>query len=225
MRYTITAKVVVASMALVFVAVLAVFIRHKLAPTHIDCRILNPQGSIDVLMLGNSLLHDFDWPLPDVQVINCAKQGQTLGEFMSRWQRMPPDIGQPDYIVIAFGTVEVVRSEQDARHIQEFVEVYPRFLAGLRQHWPSVELVVNLLPAINRDMFARPQLDVDVIEQLNRFIWQTTNCSGCRIIDVPATLTQGEASFDETLTYDGVHLTEHGYSKWSNALIGVISPR
>lgn len=187
-------------------------------PTQLDCRISNSAGSVQVLMLGNSLLHDFDWPLPEVQVFNCAKQGQTLGEFISRWRKASLPLEKPDVVVIAFGTVEVIRAEKERRHLQDFMALYPDFLTNLRQRWPESRLIVNLLPDINPDLYGQPHLDLSAIDQLNQFIRQSTTCSACQVIDVPQLLLQGEGGFDETLTYDGVHLTEYGYSKWLDSL-------
>lgn len=194
------------------------------ALSELDCRLSNPSGSARVLLLGNSLLHDFHWPLPEARVLNCAKQGQTLGEFMARWRVSAP-LEQPDVVVIAFGTVEVIRAEQNAQHLQEFMALYPEFLTDLRKRWPAARLVVNLLPDINRNLFGRPNLDIAAIDQLNRFIHQSTNCQGCRVINLPDVLKLGESGFDETLTYDGVHLTERAYGKWLATLTQtLISP-
>lgn len=179
----------------------------------LDCRVDNPAGTTKVLMFGNSLLHDFDWPMADMRVHNCARQGQTLAEFMARWRAAAP-LDQPDVVVIAFGTVEVIRAEQNAQHLQEFMALYPEFLTDLRKRWPAARLVVNLLPDINRNLFGRPNLDIAAIDQLNRFIRQSTNCQGCLVINLPDVLKRDERGFDETLTYDGVHLTERAYGKW-----------
>lgn len=224
MRCPTQLKVILVGLFLGTTAVLAVSGLHRAESPSSDCLTLNPSAPGELLMLGNSLLHDFDWPLANTRVLNCAKQGQTLGEFMmSRWQVVSRYTDNPDHIVIAFGTVEVVRSERDDRHIQEFMEVYPDFLDSLRQRWPDAQLVVNLLPPINGELFGRPQLDTAAVEQLNQFIRQSTNCSGCQVIDLPAVLAQGQVDFDETVTYDGVHLTGYGYEKWLRAVAHAIA--
>lgn len=195
------------------------------APAQLDCRISNPTGSTQVLMLGNSLLHDFNWPLPSAQVFNCAKQGQTLDEFIKRWRTGSLPIEQPDVVVIAFGTVEVIRAERERRHLLDFMTLYPDFLAGLQQRWPASRLVVNLIPDINPDLYGQPRLDISAIAQLNQFIRQATTCSACQVIDLPQVLLHGEEGFGEALTYDGVHLTEYGYRKWLNSLTYILSPQ
>lgn len=216
-------KRVLAGLAL-FMAVMAVAGCNRSAPAPLDCRLLNPSGTTQVLMLGNSLLHDFDWSLPAAQVFNCAKQGQTLNEFRARWRTGSLPLEQPDVVVMAFGTVEVIRAEREPRHLQEFMASYPGFLADLRQRWPEARLVVNLLPEINRELFGRPHLDIAAIDQLNRFIRQSTTCGGCQVIDLPEVLTRGESGFDETLTYDGVHLTAQAYDQWRDALARILAP-
>jgi hypothetical protein len=211
-------RIAIAGLALTITAVVMISGCSRTASTPLDCRISNSAGSVQVLMLGNSLLHDFNWPLPGAHVFNCAKQGQTLGEFINRWRKTSLPLEQPDVVVIAFGTVEVIRAEKERRHLQDFMVLYPDFLADLQQRWPGARLVVNLLPDINRDLYGQPNLDLSAIDQLNQFIRQSTTCSACQVIDVPRLLLQGEDSFGETLTYDGVHLTEYGYSKWLDGL-------
>ncbi len=174
-------------------------------------------------MLGNSLLHDFNWPLPNAQVFNCAKQGQTLDEFIKRWRRAYLPLEQPDVVVIAFGTVEVIRAEREQQYLLDFMRLYPDFLAELQQRWPASRLVVNLIPDINPDLYGQPHLDISAIAQLNQFIRRSTTCSACQVIDLPQLLLHGEEVFGETLTYDGVHLTEYGYRKWLNSLTYILS--
>lgn len=206
------------------IALMALAGCNRSAPSPLNCRLSDASGATQVLMLGNSLLHDFHWQLPEAQVFNCAKQGQTLKEFRARWRASSLPLEQPDVVVIAFGTVEVIRAERDPRHLQEFIEAYPDFLVDLRQRWPAARLVINLLPEINRELFGRPLLDRVAIDQLNRFIQQSTTCHDCSVIDLPEVLMRHENRFDETLTYDGVHLTEHAYGKWQETLVRILTP-
>lgn len=212
-------KIAIATIGLVVaVSVIALFIgasrKDKDSLTALDCHISHQAGARNIWLLGNSLLHDFHWPLNDATVVNCAKRGHTVHEFLSRWNMTQLPTESPEYVVIAFGTVEVIRAEQDSRYIREFMTYYPQLLTDLQSRWPTAKIIVNLLPDINTQLFGRPDLDLQNIEILNQFIAQNSQCPTCNIIDVGEILLRDEESFSEQITYDGVHFTEYAYKKW-----------
>lgn len=157
-----------------------------------------------VLFWGNSLAHDADWNTPGrVLAINCARQGQTATEALAEVKALP-DI-EPAAIVLAFGTVELVRQAAD---VPQFSDTMRALTAALRDRYPAARLALTGIPATS----APWRYDTDQAARLNTVL---AALGPDDFLDLDAAL----AGVPEAMqSYDGVHLSPTSYTAWRKAL-------
>lgn len=168
-----------------------------------------------VLMVGNSLIFDHVWRLEERNALVCAKQGATLADFQRGG--LPP-AANPDTIVAAFGTVEVVQSAPEAPDIEAFESDLTRFVSEVRARWPSARLLLLTAPPINAELFRDLEIDPHAIGLMNDAIRKVARTQGGVVIETGAALAAGGAPFDEAMTSDGVHLRPLAYERWESAI-------
>ena len=169
-----------------------------------------------VLFWGNSLLHDHDWRFPSRTSINCAVQGLPASAAAPMVATLP-EIG-PSEVVIAFGSVELVRAGAKGAPVNEndFAQAVSQNIAALKNRWPQARLILSSAPSFDANT------KIDPIEA------QIVNAALARIADDDAKVSffemsklypSDDAQLPGKATYDGVHLTRDAYKLWQAALV------
>ncbi len=170
-----------------------------------------------VLFWGNSLLHDHQWRIGGATSVNCAVQGLTAAAAAPLVPSLPNVA--PDAIVLAFGSVELVRASKgvasDANAIAKAVRAN---LAALKARWPLAMIVLSSAPA-----FAQQGgdgiIDLDEAEALNGVLSLIAGeAAGVSYFEMRTLYDASRPELPAAATYDGVHLTGQAYARWEAAL-------
>ncbi len=162
-----------------------------------------------VLVWGNSLSFDNDWRLERHQTVNCARQGMTAQDALPMVVALPKL--EFSAIVLAFGSVELVRETGDIGGFRSSIEKIQKNLITL---YPDTTIVVIGVPGGNQNIWqygSSPQLS-----QINEVL---RGLKGTRFLNTTELLSIIPESMQ---TYDGVHLTKDSYElieTWINEMI------
>lgn len=170
-----------------------------------------------VLFWGNSLLHDHQWEIAGAVSVNCAMQGLTASAAASIAPSLP-DV-DPNEIVLAFGSVELIRSARGATlAVPEFVDAVAANVASLQNKWPGAQITLTAAPFFSG---VGPEALISIIEAriLNDALASlAARTDGVAYFDLSGLYNTDGPDLPARATYDGVHLTGAAYQRWQSAL-------
>lgn len=177
-------------------------------------------GSTDlpvVLFWGNSLLHDHHWRIDGAVSVNCAMQGLTAAAAAPVIPSLP-DV-DPDVVVLAFGSVELVRAGKgDAFSGEVFAKAVAANISAMNVRWPRVRVVLTSAPSFS-ELGADEQRDLAEAAALNSVLSRIADeDDSLSYFEMSALYETGSPQLPGEATYDGVHLTQGAYQLWQAAL-------
>jgi len=168
----------------------------------------------DVLLLGNSLLHDYEWSLNGYRTINCSRQGLTIEKFLSL--EIEDTNFDPAFVVIAFGTVEAIRQKTDVNYDQQsFLQNLKELSDYVNSYWPDTKIIITAVPPINNQIYNADYIAPALVDKINTAISTAFKFSAKAEIDLRNILDTDEHGLTDRMTYDGVHLRELAYKRWN----------
>lgn len=129
-------------------------------PDRATCRPSEPARYLDahdgppLLLFGNSLLFDHNWQVPGIQVINCARQGLTLGAGLGLVADLP-DI-TPKAILLGFGSVELLRGQSSP---EAFSAALQDMFGALDARFPDTPALLLSIPESGPEYTQAPALN------------------------------------------------------------------
>ena len=167
-----------------------------------------------VLFWGNSLLHDHQWRLGGATSVNCAVQGLTAAAAAPMVPSLP-DVA-PDAIVLAFGSVELIRAGRGAAmDANAFAQAVGANTAALKARWPQAVIVLTSAPAFADQGVG---IDPDAAAALNGVLSHLADEGGHSYFEMSALYDTSGRELPGAATYDGVHLAGPAYARWEAAL-------
>ncbi|MDH4320777.1 MAG: GDSL-type esterase/lipase family protein [Desulfobulbaceae bacterium] len=164
----------------------------------------------NLFLIGDSMIEFFDWRpcFPDHRVVNLGRSGETTAELLARLPAILALQPAPDWLLLMTGTNDVCME-----HFA-FPATYARILATCKTLRPQAEITVNSLLPI-----ALPYLAADTVPRLNGLLRALTSAPKTHFLDGYAALSDRTGKIRPgVLAADGVHLSDHGYQLWGNAL-------
>jgi lysophospholipase L1-like esterase len=164
-----------------------------------------------VVMIGDSITAGFDtkrYFLEDI-IINYGVSGDSTVECLERINKEWFNT-QPEAIFLCIGTNDLARERTDdfiLANIQNIVGSIRHFAGG------STIYITSIFPT--RENEPRPN---ERINKLNNKIEQQSVELGCTFFNLHEHFTDALGMLRKEFTDDGLHLTDEGYSQWSNVL-------
>ena len=162
-----------------------------------------------VLLTGDSLIEFFDWQrrFPQYAIANKGIAGETVKGLLLGLPFITKYIENPDAIVLMIGTNNL--ATEDYAFMGDYQEILEKF----RSWYPHSRIAAtSLLPLY------LPWLAPDAIGRINAGLKRLTDTLGVDYLDLFSEFkVQGSAERNLFLE-DGVHLSDAGYSLWSNVL-------
>lgn len=197
---------------------------------HREVMELSKRGPVDVVMLGDSILHywggepkapivrgETSWAeLFDQKTsVNLGFGWDRVENVLWRVQQQEVKSFQPKAVVMLIGTNNLERNT--AEEIRQGIE---EVLRVLRQQLPTAELhVVGILPRqLPAQVKARPE---EVNRQLHEHL---AGCEKVHFHDLSALFVDQEGKWKSDLMSDGLHPNERGYQVLGKALKPIIHP-
>jgi len=171
-----------------------------------------PQRTI--LFIGDSLIEFFDWAgrFPGPTVHNLGVAGETVEELLRMVPKIKARIPRADMIFLMTGINNVAMERFD------FLSSYCKIVEGLSSAYPDTRIfITSLLPVM------LGWVPPEVIRKLNKYLEGIAENTGAEFLDMHSLFADSDGyPLEEFLLPDGVHLSEAGYARWSNALEGII---
>ncbi len=164
-----------------------------------------------VVMIGDSITAGFDTKryFPEDTIINYGVSGDSTVECLERIKKEWFHT-QPDVIFLCIGTNDLARERTDEFilvNIQNIVGAIRLFAKG------STIYLTSIFPTRKNE--PRPN---ERINELNNKIEQQSVELGCTFFDLHEHFTDALGMLRNEFTDDGLHLTDEGYTQWSNVL-------
>ena len=165
-----------------------------------------------VVFMGNSITEGWKSTSPDFfadnPYINRGIGGQTTPQMLIRFRMDVVELN-PEVVVILAGTNDIAGNTGPSSH-----GMIMDNLQGMAEiaHANGIKVILcSVMPAY--DYPWKPGLEPNLkIPILNEMIQAYANEKGFIYLDYFSAMDDGKAGLKEELTYDGVHLTEAGYS-------------
>lgn len=161
-----------------------------------------------ILFWGNSLLFDHSWDDTAFFAVNCASQGMTAGGARKLTQYLP-DL-EVDAIVVAFGSVELVRAGDEKN--ESFKADMASIVSQLSLQYPNSIIWLFGVPVTQNEepawVYAKSQMPQVMNEMLS-------SLDGAIFFDLSNILK----NIGVRHTYDGVHLTARSYAAWQSVIV------
>nr|MBF0222425.1 GDSL family lipase [Desulfobulbaceae bacterium] len=162
--------------------------------------------------IGDSLIEYFDWQyrFSTCKVINSGCAGETVSELCRRTDSLIRLSPQPDWVIIMIGTNNLAMQDFS------FMPDYEKIIDTFQTHTPSSKILVHgLFP------FKLPGLAENAIPSVNTMIKTLAKNKRLKYLDGCCIFTK----YNKNVRYfleDGVHISDHGYSIWSDAIAELI---
>ena len=170
---------------------------------------MGPKRFHKLLFIGDSLIEFFDWQarFPDFLVENYGLAGESVKGLLSRSQAIAENVAAPDFILIMIGTNNVAIEDFS------FLPDYEAIINTFQHSYPATEIIVNgLFP------MRVPWLADSAITQTNELLEELASSKRIGYMDGFNIFSDHQNCFLE----DGVHISDHGYRLWSNAIEDLI---
>jgi len=163
--------------------------------------------------IGDSLIEYFDWQrcFPAFKVVNSGLAGETVSELLRRTASLISLVPEPDWLIIMIGTNNVAMQDFS------FMPEYEKIITHFQSSFPTANLLIHGLFPIEL-----PWLNNNTIISINEMIGSLARdkrvgyLNGCQIF------TKNDKNVHYFLE-DGVHISNDGYSQWTNAIKCYIS--
>jgi len=169
---------------------------------------------MNILFIGHSLIEFFNWQerFPEHRVINLGVAGETVKGLLSRTERIINDFPSVDMIFLMTGLNDVAMEDVN------FLEAYREIINRLKRAYPEAKIYIHsLLPTLVE--FITDEL----IKRVNESIKELAINTGVEYMDIYNLFVDTEGKpIREYLLDDGVHLSNKGYTVWSNVVEGKI---
>jgi lysophospholipase L1-like esterase len=178
-----------------------------------------PNDSNEIIMLGNSLTHNFEWHeiFPDFNIKNRGINGDiTLGVL----QRLPEiTASNPTKIFIEIGINDI----QQGYDVNSIIKNYENILLAIKTQSPSTKVYVqNILPT-NLNLYGSDKNIKEVIYEVNAKL--ETLCATYKItfIDLYSEFNDEGNLKPQYDCGDHLHLSGAGYLKWCELISNFIA--
>lgn len=170
------------------------------------------ERSDKTVFIGDSLTAEGDWAawFPDAEVVNLGVNGDTTEELLERLQGVIDEA--PDVAVLMIGTNDLAWR----RTVEQIVRNVESVLWRLRSELPDAKIVVqSVLP--------RSEEYADRVKEINIHLRQFAPTVKAEWIDLGPVFADDDGVLREDFSADRLHLNEHGYSVWVDALRPVLA--
>ena len=168
------------------------------------------KGKMRLLFIGDSLIEYFDWQerFPKNSVYNMGVAGETVEGLYARLQVVYLQLDTPDAIFIMSGINNLAMADK------KFITTYRKIVRGLKKQYKSPRIFVqSLLPVLF------PWIANDEIRGINLQLKKIADAEKVNYLDIYSLFLDPEGrTIADYLLEDGVHVSQKGYSVWSNEI-------
>ncbi|TAN13123.1 MAG: sialate O-acetylesterase [Chitinophagaceae bacterium] len=175
-----------------------------------------PPRQKDIVFLGNNITFWGDWKerLKNCHVKNQGIPGDITFGVIDRLKEAIS--GKPSKIFILVGVNDI------ARHIPDSVIVrnYARIINYLQVNSPSTIIFFQTLLPTNPSFHSLPDYyhkEKDILE-INAALKKIALSTKIKLIDLYPHFVDSSGNLKKDFTWDGVHLTQKGYTEWVQIL-------
>ena len=166
-----------------------------------------PRETVDILLLGDSLIEYFDWAVrfPHHRVRNLGVSGEPVEWLLERLDVIIAEYPEAEAAFIMTG-INNLAMEQSG-----IAADYRKIILKLRAAYPAMRIHIHtLLPTLLH------WIDPDAIRRVNGLIAELAEETGAVLIDMHDLYM--ERGLRELLSDDGIHLSPQGYELWASVL-------
>ena len=164
---------------------------------------------VDVVFFGDSETAGGDWQqaFPDVKSINLGYVGEDVKGMLRRVDAIKAVKPKKVFLMAGINGLQ-------QQSVDEFEYWYVALVDAIRREMPEAELYIeSILPVTSYSDYC----DNGKIRDANVVLQRLAAERNIQYIDVYSAYAQ-DGALPETMSYDGLHLTEDAYSIWYNAI-------
>jgi len=178
------------------------------------------KGNIDLLMIGDSITHYWEWfgqkpwdrYYTKRKAINLGFAGDMVESVLRRLERLPLEKIQPKMAILLCGTNNIIFNRGTPREIsQRILEIIQLLLEAFPK---MVIIVLGIFPFIYHSVDYQKEVD-EVNFHLANFFVDTNNVT---VLDIGGMFLTKKGEISQDLLPDLVHPSEKGYWLWAKTM-------
>ena len=176
-----------------------------------------PDTENEIIFLGNSITDGGKWKalFPKINAINRGISGDVTDGILARIEEVTAS--QPKKLFLLIGTNDLARGKSVdyvAKNSQKIVE-------NIQKQSPKTIIYVQSVLPVNPNVgkkFSGHKSNVQKIINLNKKLEHIASEKGVNYINIHKPFSDKNGYLKVKLTYDGLHLSEKGYTFWKKRL-------
>lgn len=184
---------------------------------HAEDVLIAQHDSVDVLFIGDSITHGWDWPIWEknfkpLNAANFAIGGDNTGNVLWRLQQGTIGQLQPKLIVVLIGVNNLGALQETPEQAAEGVR---RVITQLNLAWPSSKILLNAVFPYDEKSTSPNR---ERVAKFNQLIKPLGDEKQIFFRDYSAVLLEKNGDISPKIMADFLHPTPEGYARWAKVM-------
>ncbi len=169
----------------------------------------------DTLMIGDSLVEGMFYQSKTSSVVLMGVGGSKVSDWLHWAPKIFSEL-KAKKLIVALGVNDSAR--YTPFNLKTFIDNYKKLCATAKEYGIENIYISSVLPVGKNQTLGDEVFDSQVIKEINFALKDLANTFGYSYIDAYSLFVDNEGFMPESLTSDGVHLNDMGYSVWKEIL-------
>lgn len=172
----------------------------------------------DIAFIGDSLTQrsDFTPYFPDVTVYNLGIGGDTIEGISSRITMIDAVQAEKTFIMAGFNDLQ--SNEPEDEIYDDIYRKYSALLDGLFSKYPNMTVYVESILPVTASATDDYGITSSMIQSADRAVMQAAADHNVQYIDLYSLYADKDGFLPDSLSADGVHITDSSYQIWADAI-------
>tara|TARA_R110002012_G_scaffold318604_1_gene537338 strand:- start:31984 stop:32640 length:657 start_codon:yes stop_codon:yes gene_type:complete len=176
-----------------------------------------PDTDHEIIFLGNSITEGANWKelFPKINAVNRGISGDVTDGILNRLSEVTSS--QPKKIFLLIGTNDLARGKTR----DEVIFITRKILEKIKKDSPETKIYLQSILPVNPlvgEKFSGHKSKQEDIVLVNIRLKQMAKDLHLRYINLHKCFSDNKGHLKSAYTYDGLHLSEEGYSHWAKII-------
>ncbi len=170
---------------------------------------IEKKATVDIIMLGDSITKAGKWNelFPDLNITNMGINGNTTYDVLGRLDSVTSLMPKKVFLMMGVNDINT------GHEVDSIVENYTRIVQRLQNK--GIKVYIQSTVECSK---VNCEKKLSQIRDLNSKLISLASTKKLIFIDINKGITNANKGLVKSYTYDGLHLVDTAYSKWSKAI-------
>ncbi|MFD1613561.1 GDSL-type esterase/lipase family protein [Gelatiniphilus marinus] len=176
-----------------------------------------PNTKNEIIFLGNSITEGGDWKalIPDKNVINRGISGDVTDGILFRLDEVTES--KPKKVFLLIGTNDLARGKSIAYVLEHTAKIISQIKSQSEGTKIYLQSILPINPNVGKKFSGHKNNHQKIIET-NKELKKMAKKLDVKFINLHKKMRNAKKHIQPNYTYDGLHLSDEGYKKWSKII-------